>query len=286
MLFNQICPFVRFCASQTFDNHLSEYKKLHVNYDNRIYYCIDGDGEIEINGKIYHLSKYDFILFKSGSLYKIIVKPNTPFKCTTVNFDYFNPYMNDERPIIPDLIERKDDAKIREKKVFFKDVNFLNGVTYLNNFIDAGNHLSKIENYYHQKSYISQIELKKEILSLLLTLINQNEATKSEKDLIIQILDFLDANNNKTLTNKDIAEHFGYHQNYLSQLFKKKTGYSLHHYILQSKMEAAAKLLLKGNTTLQIICDELGIRDTKYFSRLYKKYYGVTPKDTKKTIVM
>lgn len=64
---------------------------------------------------------------------------------------------------------------------------------------------------------------------------------------------------------------------YLSRLFKEKTGMNFSDYILKKKMEMAAMLLKKTNSTIYEISEMAGYSNDKNFSRAFKKYYGVSP---------
>ncbi|WP_234124025.1 response regulator transcription factor [Clostridium hydrogenum] len=74
-----------------------------------------------------------------------------------------------------------------------------------------------------------------------------------------------------------IASHLQMNKNYLCELFKKKTGISLLDYITKVKMERAKKLLTESEYKSYEIADRLGYNDSEYFSKLFKKYLGISP---------
>ncbi|KAA0562246.1 helix-turn-helix domain-containing protein [Bacillus sp. CH30_1T] len=65
---------------------------------------------------------------------------------------------------------------------------------------------------------------------------------------------------------------------YLSVLFKKEVGISLSEYIQQAKIEEARNLLTLTNYSLSDICSLLHFNDQSYFTKIFKKFTGVTPK--------
>ena len=77
----------------------------------------------------------------------------------------------------------------------------------------------------------------------------------------------------------EVADYFGYNKIYLSQFFKEKYGVTIKQYIMNLRLEKAKDLLLA--TTLQIneIAKVCGYEDEKYFSRIFRKRYGVSPRD-------
>lgn len=72
---------------------------------------------------------------------------------------------------------------------------------------------------------------------------------------------------------------------YARKIFKKDTGLTPHEYLKNARMERAAQLLASGQTnrysfyTVSQIADLCGFSDSMYFSKTFKKYYGVAPSD-------
>jgi two-component system response regulator YesN len=64
---------------------------------------------------------------------------------------------------------------------------------------------------------------------------------------------------------------------YFSNFFKAQTGETILDYVTKCRLEKAKDLL--GTTDLKIydISTQLGYQDTKYFSRLFKQWYGQSP---------
>ena len=65
---------------------------------------------------------------------------------------------------------------------------------------------------------------------------------------------------------------------YLSVLFKKEVGTSLSEYIQNAKIDEAKNLLTLTNYSLSDICSWLNFNDQSYFTKIFKKVTGVTPK--------
>ncbi len=64
---------------------------------------------------------------------------------------------------------------------------------------------------------------------------------------------------------------------YLSTVFRRETGKTLCAYIRERRMAVAAHLLVTTKLQIQTIALHCGIMDVQYFSKLFKKQYGVTP---------
>lgn len=83
-----------------------------------------------------------------------------------------------------------------------------------------------------------------------------------------------------------IADKFSYNKDYLSRYFKKKTGMNLLEYIHVLKISKAKDLLFHTTHSIKEISYLVGIRDEKYFMKLFKKYEKITPTEFRKAYYM
>lgn len=79
------------------------------------------------------------------------------------------------------------------------------------------------------------------------------------------------------ITTREVAQRFHYNPNYISTLFRKKTGYSLVQYMINTKMQVAKELLVSSDKPIKEIADALAFHDPRYFMRCFKKHEGLTP---------
>lgn len=86
------------------------------------------------------------------------------------------------------------------------------------------------------------------------------------------------------LSPKVLAASQGISLGYLSAVFKKETGKTLSQYICERRMEYAEYLLTTTNLQVQTISLHCGIMDAQYFSKLFKKHFGVPPLQYKGSI--
>lgn len=77
---------------------------------------------------------------------------------------------------------------------------------------------------------------------------------------------------------EDIAERVNLAPAYLSYLFKKETGANLVKYITDYRMEQARKLLEDEELKIVLVAKACGYENQPYFNRLFKNYYGMTPR--------
>ncbi|MBE5938594.1 MAG: AraC family transcriptional regulator [Lachnospiraceae bacterium] len=100
---------------------------------------------------------------------------------------------------------------------------------------------------------------------------------KNRKQLYGDIVDYINHNINSKITVRQVAEHFGYNEKYLSHMFCKISGQTIKQFILQKKAEAASFFLTDTNLSIEEISDKLGYSDSHNFARSYKSQTGLAP---------
>lgn len=66
---------------------------------------------------------------------------------------------------------------------------------------------------------------------------------------------------------------------YLCVLFKQAMGKTINEYLTQERMKQAKELLANSNIHLYDVCYKVGYFSPSYFSRIFKKYVGMTPRE-------
>jgi len=100
-------------------------------------------------------------------------------------------------------------------------------------------------------------------------------------NLVEQIIRYMHDNYNKPITRESVAQLYHYSVPYLSKRFRKETGSSMIDYLIGIRIEKAKKLLQKTDITIQQTATSVGYDDVSYFTRIFKKVTGVSPKQFK-----
>lgn len=74
-----------------------------------------------------------------------------------------------------------------------------------------------------------------------------------------------------------LANAFFVSVSHLQHTFKDQTGMSLIDYINKTRIENSKKLLCETQFHISVIAEKVGIADYNYFSRVFRKYEGITP---------
>lgn len=79
-----------------------------------------------------------------------------------------------------------------------------------------------------------------------------------------------------------IANHCNVSYNYFSKIFKESTGVNFQDYVTMKRMEYAKEALNGINIKVYDVAAALGYSNPKNFTRVFKGYYGISPKDYQK----
>lgn len=108
------------------------------------------------------------------------------------------------------------------------------------------------------------------------------EEVRTDEDVIRRIRHYVDANYEKDLSLTTLAKHYFVSKYQISRLFKKEFGINFSDYVLKVRMEAACMMLLDSSDKLDEIARKTGFEDTSYFSRVFSKYFEITPGEYRK----
>lgn len=105
--------------------------------------------------------------------------------------------------------------------------------------------------------------------------------SSSERHFLLPVMAYLEENlADPGLQVESLAKKAGISQVYLRRLFKKKYGMSPASYITRERMREAKRLLENGKEmTVQSVALQVGYRDALYFSRTFRKHFGVSPSE-------
>jgi AraC-like DNA-binding protein/mannose-6-phosphate isomerase-like protein (cupin superfamily) len=98
-----------------------------------------------------------------------------------------------------------------------------------------------------------------------------------KNNIITYLLEYCEENYNSSLKIDGLAKKLGYNKCYVLHLFKEITGISFHQYIIQVRIKQAKRET--KNTNLLDIALENGFFDQSHFTRHFKRYEGITPKE-------
>lgn len=109
-----------------------------------------------------------------------------------------------------------------------------------------------------------------------------NGSDFDEKTIIGRAKKFVRQNYYKNIDMAVVSNIVSMNYSYFSKLFKRETGMNFSEYITSVRMEEAKKMLDNPVSKIYEISESVGYDNPKYFSKVFKAHFGVSPEQYKK----
>jgi two-component system response regulator YesN len=103
------------------------------------------------------------------------------------------------------------------------------------------------------------------------------KSDRQENNLIHEIARYVQQRLDRDISVQEIAAQFYLSREYVSRRFKQEFGETISDFILRLRMERAQTLLVNPTLKIAQIAHMTGYDDEKYFSKVFKKAFGLTP---------
>lgn len=272
-----VMPFIRFCSMQRYTNSpvFRDGAEL-MAYDCRLFYCLDGNGEIIVEGVPYHISEGCLLAFRYNLPYRYVHSEKRDMACISINFDFTFDFSEQNKGIIPpDLATAFDTNSIVRSPTLFS-------LIYLKNAKELENNILQLKNYYEGSSKYKDHELSA-LMKLIITRVfalyeSENSTSKpAVLGLIEKICSYIDENCESISSGQQVAECFSYHSYYINRLMVRYKSCTLHEYIRNAKIQRSIEYLMSTEFSVAQIAEMCGFCDSAHFSRQFKNVTGFRP---------
>lgn len=228
-------------------------------------YCVEGKGWYEINHSRHEISANQFFILPSGIPHSYGSDKNNPWTIYWMHFkgDMAGRYadgLDCTREILP-----SHNSRIQDRIGLFEEIFFTLKSGYAIENLRYAN--SILHHFLGSLRYISQFRLAK-----------SHNADTAGYDTSKHAVKFMKENIGRRITLSEIAEYTGYTPNHFTTIFHKAIGYSPLAYFNLLKMQTAVQMLESTDMKINQIAAKLGYDDTSYFTRLFTKIIGISPK--------
>ena len=147
--------------------------------------------------------------------------------------------------------------------------------------------LTELYNLASASDYIRNMRINEKLGVLLTLLMEQSwhpeSVTISRKRLeLATVKAYLDEHYTKKIALDDLEERFFINKFYLSKIFKETYGTTINNYLISKRITRAKQLLRFTDLTVDEIGAAVGMADANYFSRMFRKVEGSSPREYRK----
>jgi len=242
-----------------------------------IHFISEGEGVLELHQRRYFVKAGSCFLIYPHQISFYQSSTRNPLKYTWLGFNGHKAetyvenagfaYESEIRPIVAD---EEISAKFNEffdflyknaKSISLTDVLYFTSVTYaIIYLLTSGRCTYDIDDY-------------------LLGIKKSDERTMSmDSEYVRSIISIIQSSYCENILVEEIADKLSLNRSYLNSVFKNHTGMTIKEYLISYRISISKSLLSDSNNTIQDVAFKSGFSDPLYFSRLFKKHCGVSPK--------
>ncbi len=266
----QADPFIRFADKMRFEFQRGPSK----TYDCRMLYALGGSAELEMEGVSYSLTPGSLVLFQPGTQYTISPCPH--IDVYVFDFDFTQDYSNISSFMIPCTLSSYIPEKAHQP-VSFTDAPLFDSPVYFENITFLEPAFREIVSEYLEKRLMYRGKISTLFKSVLFDIARYSLSDSKSDTLVTQIMQYIDSNISRPISNKEIGAYFNYNPNHLNRLMLRHTGKTLHRYILRQRISLSLKLIQTTNMAMAEIAASLGFNSPSHFSCCFKKETGFSP---------
>lgn len=232
-------------------------------------YCVKGSGWYSVLGKRHEIKEQQYFIIPQGEPHVYASNNDDPWTIYWVHFTGTMASFFGDNCYTPTDITTAKTSRIADRNSIFEEIfltlsdnygidNLRYASSLLYGFLASFKYIKQFRNY------------------------NTLNARLANNDIVSAAVRFMNENIEKQLTLSQIADYIGYSTSQFSLIFKMKTGHSPLNYFNMLKVQRACKFLETTDLKINQICSKVGIDDSYYFSRLFSKTIGISPKQYRK----
>ena len=243
------------------------YHKHEDEYE--IYMYIKGNTKFYVEEKCFIMTPGNIIIVKPGALHRSIITDHLPYERIGINITGSCLHnLSSEHTSLSACFEFPHNVRI----INLPPHNMELFIQYVDEY------LSHSGSDKYGKDILCFNVLTK-LLIYINTLFMENPDTKQKNimpEIVSNTIRYIDENIGHELSLSNISNNLNYSSNYIGLIFKEHTGMTVHHYILDKRIELAKKFLKDGKNVSDA-CELSGFNDYANFIRTFKKMTGISP---------
>ncbi|WP_088006141.1 AraC family transcriptional regulator [Indiicoccus explosivorum] len=117
-----------------------------------------------------------------------------------------------------------------------------------------------------------------ELIEFFVSILSERQQPSFTHQTVNKVVLYINDEVERDLSVEDIAKHFHISTSHLSRIFREHAGITLVEYLNVRRVEESQYYLRHSNKSISAISSQFHFCNQSYFTRIFKKYSGVTPK--------
>lgn len=250
------------------EHHYHEFDKIVLLLRGRVTYVVEG--------VTYFLQPWDVMLIPRGMIHRLIIDPSEPYERVIIYLgrDYLERRSAEETELTACF------ETVRERGFHLLRLPPERRVPYMNT-------LQQMEESLRSKEFgakqLTDILCQQFLIFINRDMISSHTALDAPESYQVdkkmeEILQYIAANLTEELSVELLAGRFYLSRYYLMHRFKAVTGYTVHQYICQKRLLAAAELL-RGGASVTAAAEQTGFKEYSTFLRAFRAMFHMSPRE-------
>ena len=240
-------------------------------YDHRLFYILEGSGELLLQERTVSLVPDMLILLQPRVGYHFRGK----LRVVVLNFDVTRIASHRQTPICPPPLADFDEAMLFDASI----VDEFDAAYMVTDARSCKEELLQLVRAFHAADPLADSLCSGLLKKLLADLLIATRPVHDTAELLIErVRRYVALYAAEIKGNELLGQVFGYHPVYLATLFREHTGETLHHAILSQRILLAKQWLRRTDRSIEEIAVDTGFSSRSHFCTVFKEFTGLTPR--------